>query len=386
MAYVPPYRRNKQNPSSPSKQAADYTKEILQIDGRVCEIYVDKATLYLATDQRVVKVCSTSRPQWVSEKFLHREMHIEGKISKGKLQLTKPPTLVPDEHARHREIFFKTGALLFQHALDPHGIDVGTAKLALIMHNNSPSFLQFKFKLFFLLELSPEDPKYVEELAKLLAWLEEVIPERQEICSWRTHELDTLQSLTEEVPKLQPAFFRNEISLHKLRSHSELCRKLASMAQEEAARRARTTEGGHGEVRLSLKWDVPKGFRYLQRAQQSAKEQVRREMGISVSGPPFHEVTLSAPAVAHNYVLSTKLFCWAIHSPWPKPPIRAEYSSREGHQGDSKWCNLAEVIGDLESDLPTYWAIPAALQISCTDMAQQLRKEMPTILERLGNQ
>uniref|UniRef100_A0A061RMM6 Uncharacterized protein n=1 Tax=Tetraselmis sp. GSL018 TaxID=582737 RepID=A0A061RMM6_9CHLO len=313
-------------------------------------------------------------------------MHIEGKISKGKLQLTKPPTLVPDEHARHREIFFKTGALLFQRALDPQGIDVGTAKLALIMHNNSPSFLQFKFKLFFLLEISPEDPKYVEELAKLLAWLAEVIPERQEICSWRTHELDTLQSLTEEVPKLQPAFFRNEISLHKLRSHSELCRKLASMAQEEAARRARTTEGGHGEVRLSLKWDVPKGFRYLQRAQQSAKEQVRREMGISVSGPPFHEVTLSAPAVAHNYVLSTKLFCWAIHSPWPKPPIRAEYSSREGHQGDSKWCNLAEVIEDLESDLPTYWAIPAALQVSCKDMAQQLRKEMPTILERLGNQ
>eukprot|EP00192_Tetraselmis_astigmatica_P021008 CAMPEP_0117674086 /NCGR_PEP_ID=MMETSP0804-20121206/14838_1 /TAXON_ID=1074897 /ORGANISM="Tetraselmis astigmatica, Strain CCMP880" /LENGTH=293 /DNA_ID=CAMNT_0005482907 /DNA_START=474 /DNA_END=1352 /DNA_ORIENTATION=- len=291
------------------------------------------------------------------------------------------------DNNQHERVLFKAGALLLRRGPAPEHL----VQVAVYLNNNSHTFMDFTFRLAFLLDPSRYEPSDYKQLSDgLVTWVKEVDPDNNlsRVKTWRDHELSAVASFGGPAkPSLQSAFIKRKqfcngeerCKADCLMDHPVLRKHLATIALHEQEER-KTRQDGDDVSAYRVKWDVPKGACELSSPKLSAMAEVKQEtvMNLWESADPFYRVELSEKVPGQTYEIASKLFCWHLspgYSSHEKPLVAmgAEFDTDE-FKGDSEWCNLKDFLKDLKNPLPKYWAVPKFLHVACSTLAAELDK------------
>ena len=335
---------------------------------------------------------------WIHENLLLKEVKVQGQnSSNAKIHLTAAPQVIDEDEARIDVALYKTGGLIFR-------LSSKTKKfqLAILLNNNSSSFLHLKFALrvFMRNHAEPNATTYNDALESLLDANQGNDSEHIGVPRpwlWRKHELVALMSLRHDrESQLHPAFLSREVRRQTFQRHPHLCERLASIADIEYDRRIVSEENNDDMFNYRWKWDIPKGLYQSSQStdqislSESAKNNIAKEMGISEDSLPEHCETTSMEETYGKLTIKSTLLCYFIPPELDlsfskrngKPPSRHEFDSDQDFQGDSAWCDVDTILQDLESPMGNcskYWAIPSSMRLLPTTFASRLRSAVSTI-------
>ena len=322
---------------------------------------------------------------WMHAYLLFSEVIVHGHSVRNQkqMQLSAEPQIVAEEDSTIHSVLYKAGGLIFRKSQETSALQI-----AVLLNNNSVSFLGLKFALKIFLRKNPAPAPAVTSLVDAFRAhdREHDVPRPW---LWRKHEVSALMSLEDEQPHLHPAFFDwEEKKVITILKHHHLCQQLAKIAKDEHNRRSAEQQDDDSMFNYRWKWDIPKGSHELQTMSESAKDEIVDEMGISKDAlpDPSGETSLEEPIPGRRLILKNSLLCFYIpddrfSNDGDKPTKAQEFTSNCGHMGDSAWCDVDALLEDLESaaDCPKYWAIPSSMRVSRANFASQLRTTISEI-------